>query len=132
MIAISIYFIIDLFEKKPLSIVFNEDNNQIPLNNLSNVPIMVTLADFNSNLLDPEGLYWIDTKIMNYRRINLNGTTKFTLELIPIKLEKCNISKHFSDQYEMYKNFPVSNYLCIPAGKYNITLNGRGGDTLNG
>jgi hypothetical protein len=132
MIAISIYFVRDLFEKKPLSIVFNEDNNQLPLNNLSNIPFMVALGDLSSNVLDPEGLYWIDAKVMNYKRVNVNGTSKFTLELIPIKLEKCNFSKHFLDQSEIYKNFPVSNYQCIPPGKYNITLYGRYGDTLNG
>jgi hypothetical protein len=132
MLAISIYFIRGLFDKKPLSIVFNEDVSQLPINNMSNVPLMVLLGDLSSNALDPEGLYWIDAKVLNYRRIKENGTSKFTLDVIPIQLEKCDINKHFLNQTEIYKNFPVSKYQCIPPGKYNITLYGRYGDTLNG
>jgi hypothetical protein len=132
MMGISIYFVMDLFQRKSLSIIFNEDNNQLPLNNLSNVPIMVTLGDLSSNILDPEGLYWIDAKVMNYKRVIINGTAKFFLELIPIELEKCNITKHFLDQSEMFKNLAISKYQCIPPGKYNITLFGRFGDTVNG
>jgi hypothetical protein len=133
MVAISVYFLIDLFQRKSMTIVFNEDNSKIPSNNLTDTPFMMTLGDMNGKVLEPEGLYWFDVKMLNYRRYDTgNGTTQFRLDIVPIQLEKCDLTKHFLDKADWFKKFQVSTYYCIPPGKNNLTIFGKYGDTING
>jgi hypothetical protein len=132
-VSVSLYFIVDLLERKSMTVIFNEDPTRFPVNNLSDVPIIMTLGDLNGVILDSEGLFSFDVKMLNYKNIKgANGTSKFELEIVPIKLEKCDITKHFLDKGDMFKSLSISKYFCIPPGKYNITLYGTYGDTLNG
>lgn len=132
-IAVSIYFLLDVLHRKTMTIVFNEDNTKIPMNNLSDIPIMMTLTDTSGKPLKSEGLINFDVKILNYKRYDTgNGTTQFRLDVIPLQLEQCSFSKHFSDFTDFFTKFRVEYFYCIPPGKYNITIFGRYGDTLNG
>lgn len=132
-IAVNIYFLLDVLNRKTMTIVFNEDNSKIPMNNLSDIPIMMTLTDTSGKPLKSEGLISLDVKMLNYKRYDTgNGTTQFRLEVLPLQVEQCNFSKHFSDFPEFFTKFRVEYFYCIPPGKYNITIFGRYGDTLNG
>lgn len=134
-LGICFYFIRDLFDRKPLSVVLNEDNDRMLMNNLTNVPIMFSVYSLLSKHIKPEGLYWYDVKLMEYKWKNINGINTFTTDIIPIDLEKCDTSKHFGDQTDLYnknKNVNLTYHMCIPTGKYNMSLYGRYGDTLNG
>jgi hypothetical protein len=133
MISVALYFIIDLFERKSMTVIFNEDYTKLPFNNLSNIPIMMVLSDLNGVPISSEGLYSFDVKFMNYKRIKeADGTFRFGLELVPIQLEKCDLTKHFLGMGDMFKSLKIPSYFCIPPNKYNLTLYGKYGDTLNG
>jgi hypothetical protein len=133
MASVGFYFVVDLIQRKSLIIIYNEDSSRIPVNDLSNVPIMLLLGDYNSNILNPEGLFTFDVKMMNYKRItDSNGIPKFGLEIVPIKLEKCDESKHLVDKAKYFSNLRVNSYFCIPPGKYNLTIYGKLGDMING
>lgn len=132
-VSVSLYFFIELIERKSMTVIYNEDSNIIPMNNLSNVPFMFSLTDLNGIHLESEGLFSFDVKMMNYGYYkNADGASKFGIQILPIKMEKCDLNKHFLDKGEMFKSFSINKYYCIPPGKYNMTLYGRYGDTLNG
>jgi hypothetical protein len=133
MVTVALYFIIDLLQRKSVTVIYNEDTNQFPINNLSDIPIMMSLGDYNGVTLDPTGLYSFDVKMLNYKRIvGADGIARFGLEIAPIQIEKCDLTKHFLDKAEKFQSLRISSYYCIPPGKNNVTLYGKLGDTLNG
>jgi hypothetical protein len=133
MVSVALYFIIDLLERKSMTVIFNEDHTRFPINNLSEVPIMMSLGDFNGITLESEGLFSFDVKMMNYKKVkDADGNSRFGLELVPIKIEKCNITKHFLDKPDMFKGLSIRSYYCISPGENNLTIYGKLGDTLNG
>lgn len=107
-ISVAIYFIIDLFERKSMTVIFNEDFTTIPINNLTNTPLMLALGDISGQIIEPQGLYSFDVKIMKYKYIKLPDVSyRFGLELIPIQLEKCDLQKHFLDYGHMFQALNV-------------------------
>jgi hypothetical protein len=132
-VSVALYFIVDLFQRKSMTVIYNEDLTKVPSNNLSDTPIMLTLSDYTGQLLETEGIYTLDVNIMNYKNIQLpDGKTYFGLEIVPIKMEKCDLAKHFLGYVEMFKSIEVSKWFCIPPNKYNLTLHGRINDLVNG
>jgi hypothetical protein len=128
----SIYFIIEMFERKSMSVILNDDLTKIPVNNLSDSPFLITIGDFSGQPINP-GLFSLDVKMFNYKvRKMADGSSKFAAEIVPIEVEKCDITKHFSDKGYMFKGFDISGWFCIPPSKYNLTIYGRTGDNVNG
>lgn len=77
MMAVALYFIVDLFQRKPITVIFNPDLNTLPVINISTNPLLITLGDFNGQPL-AEDLYSFDVKILNYRNFPLpDGNFKF-------------------------------------------------------
>jgi hypothetical protein len=71
--------------------------------------------------------------MLHYKRIlSPDGTFGLSLEILPIKLEKCEIDKHFPGDQESWKTFNLKSMLCIPPNKYNLTLQGKNREILTG
>jgi hypothetical protein len=120
-VSASLYFIINLFQKTSLTVIFNEDYNSTPINNLTRIPLTFALADFAGNPYPSQGVYSLDVKMLNYKKImSPDGTLSISLDILPIQMEKCDIHKHFSyhkDMEENWKNFSMNYMLCIPPDK---------------
>lgn len=129
----SVYFIINLFQKKSLTVIFNDDYNSITINNLTQIPLSFALGDYAGNPIATEGIYSLDVKFLTYKRVlSQDGTFKLSLEILPIEMEKCDIDKHFLDQKDWWRSFNMNYMLCIPPNKYNLTLQGKPRDVVNG
>ena len=133
MLTVAIYFLIELFQRKAMTIIFNEDNTMVPVNDLSDVPFLFTLVDYNTNVLDPAGLYTLDVKMLNYKKVIVEQDKQaIKLEIVPVNVEICDETKHSLEKISALKKVNFAKFFCIPPGKYNITLYGKFGDTVNG
>jgi hypothetical protein len=111
MASISVYFIIEMFERKSMSVIFNEDYSKIPVYNLSDILFMITFGDLNGKPIDP-GMYSLDVKMLNYKIMKrADGSSRFGVEIVPIQLEQCDLTKHFSNKGLMFKGFDIPKFV---------------------
>ena len=129
-IAISIYFLKDLFGRKNMTLIYNEDSNTIPVNDLSNTPFLLGLADYTGAAIPREGIYSFQVTYVNFTVVQVNGTGVVKPIRTPIVLEKCDINKHFLQYGEMFTQLQVDKGFCVPPGN-NIKLYGKYGDLVN-
>lgn len=132
-ISASIYFIIDLFQRKSLTVIYNEDFDTLPTNNLTDIPLTFALGDFTGKTIPSEGVYNLDVKMAIYKLVKTSdGVRSIALQIVPIQMEKCDLEKHFSNYKDKFNSLNTSNVLCIPPDKYNLTLFGKPRDVNNG
>jgi hypothetical protein len=131
---ISLFFLVDFFKRENVTVMYNKDIDTKPVINLTYMPLMFSLSDLQTNFIDPQGLFTFDVRMLNYVKVynKTSGQTSTRLTSQQIEYERCNISKHFLNYQEMFKNFKTESFFCIPPGRYNLTLFGKYGDFLNG
>ena len=115
-----------------MTLIYNEDSNTSPVNDLSNNSFMLALADYTGAAIPREGIYSFQVTYVNFTVVQVNGTGVVKPIRTPIVLEKCDINKHFLQYGEMFTQLQVDKGFCVPPGKYNNSIIGRYGDLVNG
>ena len=130
-------FIIKIINKKEFSIIQNtEQILEKKLLNFSKVPILIGFINDGGRpiKIDSSYLSIILDKNEHYPEINNEGIMKLKRISTSIKLEYCNISKHFSKDnniINLIKDYEYENYLCPVPGQ-NLSIRGRWDDSING
>jgi hypothetical protein len=114
-----IYFGRELYEKRYPIMISSTSFNPMPSNsslNSENFPFFLAVEDYSNNLE-----YFIDNTIYEmtariYKRIvykDQQGNFKVNITKTYIKLEQCNINKHFSNVEDIYGNYLLEKAWCI-------------------
>jgi hypothetical protein len=126
-IALSIYFFSEMIRRHSINIYSYSYITHLPLIDMSEFPIMMTLQNGNGVPYDEEErlfrIYGLHADFGNYSNV------KYT----PIYLEKCDINKHFGKYQELFKDIPYfERYHCMPLNKFNLTVFGKYGNSATG
>jgi hypothetical protein len=136
-LATSIFFINDLFQRTNMTLIYNEDKNISPVVNLTDSPLVFGLFDNKVNIIPEEKLYSFQMKVSYYINDIDPATGRKTgtkLTALQVPLEKCNITKHFGAYGDLFsESLPsLERQFCITPGTVNLTVFGKFGDTANG
>jgi hypothetical protein len=128
-----LFQLIEVLKKDVVSVIYNESLTKIPINNLTDIPMMFKVVDALAKYVPPQGLYSFDSFYFNYQVGNdsQNKSIGFT-KILPIKVEPCDRDRHLGPYKNLFEKIDVENYHCIPREKYNLTIYGRYGDIING
>ena len=96
-----------------MSLVYNEDLTTIPVNDFTNTPFMLGLADYTGAAIPVDGIYSFQATFVNYTVVQVNGTGVLKQNRTPIVLEKCNINKHFLNYGAMFSQLEVNIKICM-------------------
>ena len=130
-------FIVDIFNHKDFKIIQNSEQiygkKQV---DFSKVPILIGFINDSGRpvKIDPTYLKITLDRNDHYPEINSEGIMTLRRESTPIKLEYCDLNKHFNNEsyvIEMIKDFEYQNYLCVVPGQ-NLSIAGRFGDSIHG
>ena len=136
-INIVLFFIYQNYKRTGLSIISNTNYlNEKKLLNFSKVPILIGFINDGGRpiKIDSSYLSIILDKNEHYPEINKEGIMKLKRISTSIKLEYCNLTKHFNNDnniINLIKDYEYENYLC-PVPRQNLSIGGRWGDSING
>jgi hypothetical protein len=121
LIAICFYFVVTTFQKKEISIVFNESADYLSTVNLTHSPILMVLTNGLDSAI-PEELYEIKVNFWSFSK-NLTYN-KLSLDNYEIPLETCDCSKHLGEYASLFQITNLTEFKCIPNNKYDLSLRG--------
>ena len=127
-----IYFIVRMFNRKDLSVIYSTQMN--PFVNLTyshKLPFLIRVSDTNSlPYVEDERLYYITSSVWfgGSNDTTLSGTASQTSQ--SLNISKCNLDVHFTEEYKPYfENFEnLSSYYCIMPRNYSQTIYGLYGN----
>ena len=129
-LAFSMFFLLELFARKSVMIVYNKNTNFFPVINLTNAAFMVAVTDKTGIKLPVEGVYNLEIKMMHYYLDRGNIVNVFNST--NIEFELCNEEKHDETYNEIFKTIQYPSFYCVAIGRQNKTLYGKLGDFPNG
>ena len=130
-------FTIIVLNYKEFSIIQNtEEILEKKLLDFSKIPILIGFINDGGRPIKIDSTYLsiILDKNEHYPEINEEGIMKLKRISTSIKLEYCNLTKHFSKDnniINLIKDYEYENYLCPVPGQ-NLSIRGRWGDSING
>jgi hypothetical protein len=130
-------FTIIVLNYKEFSIIQNtEEILEKKLLDFSKIPILIGFINDGGRPIKIDSTYLsiILDKNEHYPEINKEGIMKLKRISTSIKLEYCNLTKHFSKDnniINLIKDYEYENYLCPVPGQ-NLSIRGRWGDSING
>jgi hypothetical protein len=127
-IGICIYLISDMAKNEVKTIIYNENQSAIPVNNFTNIPFMFSVYDVGGTHIPSKGLYTLDVVMTELIIENNSSYVKIT----PLEFEICDKNKHFGNFIEEFSIFGdnLQKYYCLPPGKNNLTVFGKFGDVV--
>ena len=136
-LIVILYYCIKVFKHDNFSIIHNTKQlygKQIL--NFSRVPLLIGFINDGGRPVEIDSKYINITLDKNdhYPEKNEEGIMYLRRESISIKLEYCNLNKHFNNDTEiinMIKDFEYNKYLCVVPGQ-NLSIAGRFGDSIHG
>ena len=133
MLSISIFFILQLFNRSIIFVISNDDATMIPINNLTNTPIMLGLSDSKAEFINADKLYnWSANMLYYINKVGEDGLNNLTFSYVNIELEKCDPQKHFTNYEGYFSIYNFSYFYCFTPEKVNMTIFGKFGDSVNG
>ena len=136
-IIIVILFLIQSLARIRVSIIKNSEQlYEKKLLNFTRIPILIGFVNDGGVpvTIDPKYMSITLDKNDHYPEKNNEGIMHLRRESTPIKLEYCDLNKHFYNDSELIKmidDFEYQNYLCAVPGQ-NLSIAGRYGDSFNG
>ena len=136
-IIIVILFLIQSLARIRVSIIKNSEQlYEKKLLNFTRIPILIGFVNDGGVpvTIDPKYMSITLDKNDHYPEKNNEGIMHLRRESTPIKLEYCDLNKHFFNDSEIIKmidDFEYQNYLCAVPGQ-NLSIAGRYGDSFNG
>ena len=123
--GLCIYFLYKFFDRNEASVVHSTQTDIYINNTISHkMPILLRLSDTNSQVFEnPEKLYNITLKVWHG---GSNDSTSLLQTFEEIKMEKCDINKHFNGDFKKIINDldTINSYFCPIQRHYNQTLYG--------
>lgn len=130
--SVSVIFIINFLQKTQLTIIYNDDSNVMPVNNITRMPFMFGLFDALGNPINDDKVYYFQMKKFNYANaINADGQKRLTTTTQEIKISRCSESLNTKDYSEYFPTSSLFHFFCLDQS-VNLTLWGKFGDTANG
>jgi len=120
--------------KQTVSIVQHEDSFNIPVNDLSNNPMMLLLIDKLGNPIPSSSLYSLTFLYKRMQHLkSSDGSVKMNMTIEEIKLEDCYKFKDHPNLYKLKNGSRYFNYskCLIPNNTTNLIISGKFGDTSN-
>jgi hypothetical protein len=118
------YFLNLLVSRVTFTIETSEEYNPNSFADWNGTEFMITLLDkFAMSYPEPERLFGVTSMWSKFEEITKPDNTKMMeLKMIPVKLEKCNLTKHFGDSslWSKYKFVNIS-YCVNNNEKLNLT-----------
>jgi hypothetical protein len=111
------------------SIIYNQNQSSVPVNNLTKIPFMFSVFDVFGQHIPSEGLFYIDVM---YSELVVEKNISY-VKNTPIELEMCDKNKHLGQFSDMFPSFIKNNlqiYYCLTPD-FNLTLFGNFGDVSN-
>jgi hypothetical protein len=119
------YFVRLLFSRETFTVETSEEYYTDSYADWSDRQLTITLLDKlgapfpdSSRLFGVTSLWW---KFVEYTKPD--NTLGIEMQMVPVNLEKCNLTKHFSDPslYSYYVNFLSTSYCVAPNQNLNLT-----------
>lgn len=129
-ISFSLFFLLELFARKTLMVVYNKNSNILPFVDLTNALFMVAVTDKTGKLLPLQGVYNLEIKMLNYYMDKEKKVTAFNSTNIDFEI--CNIEKHNKTYGDVFKDIQYNAFHCVEPGHQNKSLYGKLGDFPNG
>ena len=127
-----LYFIFRLFFRLDLSVIYsNEINPFVNLTYSHKLPFLIRLTDTNSLPYENDDkLYYVTASIWYGGSNDTSISFSSKQHSISFKVGKCNINKHFTDEYKnLFLNWTELNtYYCIEPRNYSQTIYGLYGN----
>ena len=127
-----IYFLIRMFSRKDLSVIYSTQMNPyINLTYSNKLPFLLRISDTNSLPYDEDNkLYYITSSVWfgGSNDTSLLGTASQTSQ--SLNISKCNLDIHFTDEFKSYfdKFENLSSYYCLLPRNYSQTIYGLYGN----
>ena len=136
-LTVILYYCIKVFKHENFSIIHNtEQLYGKKILNFSRVPLLIGFINDGGRPveIDPKYINITLDKNDHYPEKNKEGIMHLRRESTSIKLEYCNLNKHFNNDSEIIKminEFEYDKYLCVVPGQ-NLSIAGRFGDSIHG
>jgi hypothetical protein len=130
----SIYFIIFYLSEDSMRVSYNQEERQIPVNDLTKMPILFSLKSLNGSTIHPGDLFNFNAKYVEISSKNdtSTGRLKTVFKTNSLSVEQCNRKKHLYGYDDLFKDIDVESYICLSRNNYNLTLYGVLGDVIKG
>jgi hypothetical protein len=130
----SIYFIIFYLSEDSMRVIYNQEERQIPVNDLTNMPILFSLKSLNGSTIPPGDFFNFNAKYVEISSKNdtSTGRLKTVFKTNSLRVEQCNSKKHLYGYDDLFKDIDVESYICLSRNNYNLTLYGVLGDVIKG
>jgi hypothetical protein len=130
-IAMAIYFVYEVFLNTNVTVTNYQDETISPSNNLTNIPIVFFLGDTYGRPIPQDGIYSFELTFYEYSSDMISNKQIVNVKLTDLEYRICE--KEDLNGYEKYySNLNISNFYCVPANKYNLTIYGKFADVSNG
>lgn len=119
-LASSGYFIQMLFSRSSFSVILSEDFNPKPIKSWNEPEFSVMLQNrLLADIPDKNRIYGITAQTWCNKPVpQSDGTTKQVTEILPVKLEKCDVKKNFANSTELWRDQKLINdSYCITPGQ---------------
>ncbi len=136
-LIVILYYCIRVFKHDNFSIIQNtEQLYGKKILNFSRVPLLIGFINDGGRPveIDPKYIKITLDKNDHYPEKNKEGIMHLRRESTSIKLEYCDLNKHFnndSETIEMINDYEYNKYLCVVPGQ-NLSIAGRFGDSIHG
>ena len=143
--ALIFYYFYQLITHSSFTVLLCNDKSKLHSINLSNIPIMFSFLDLNSNLfLINQDIFSLSVWMKNFSSIHndfnvnqnnnnditINNNNNYHIHYSRIELELCENSI-YKTKYPDMKKYDLSKFLCIKPNQ-KIELSGRHGDLIKG
>jgi hypothetical protein len=119
-LASSGYFIYLLFSRTSFNVLLSEDFNQRPVKSWNEPEFSVMLQNrLLADIPEKERIYGITAQTWCNKPVEqADGTTKQITEILPVKVEKCDVSRNFANGTDLWRDQKLINdSYCITPGQ---------------
>lgn len=127
------YFFFELILRESFTLIYNQTVDFNPTLNISNIPLVFGFADQYANPIKN-----LENQIRIYGEYyqmnkNYDSDKPVLLGIKQLKMEKCDINKHFGNYYSFFTKYAamLDKFYCLPINEHNLTLYGTWGDSQN-
>ena len=130
-------FFVNTMQRSSVSVIHNSEQlYDKKILNFSRVPLLIGFINDGGRPveIDPKYIKITLDKNDHYPEKNKEGIMHLRRESTSIKLEYCDLNKHFNNDSEIIKminEFEYDKYLCVVPGQ-NLSIAGRFGDSIHG
>jgi hypothetical protein len=128
-LAAAISFTYELLSLTQSKIFYNQIPSDLTSFNYSSMPWAVMLQDSTFKPLEDEDrYYYILADIWEIKPDDSTGIIQLETKVSPVKLERCDLNKHFGLFRQLFQNVPfLEHHFCPVPEENNITLYGSYG-----